>query len=165
MKIKSFAPVADQNARVLVLGSMPGPESLRQNQYYAYPANSFWRIVFSLWGQNAPADYVLRTEFLRQKRIALWDTLARCARKGAGDSQIKQADLNDIAGFLALHPQVEAVFCNGRASYNYFMRGFGRTLNVKCHYLPSTSPAYAAMSYEKKFESWKVLKQTLEGTS
>ena len=48
-----FPPVVNRESRVLVLGTLPGPESLRQRQYYAQSRNAFWRIMGALVGAGA----------------------------------------------------------------------------------------------------------------
>ena len=50
--IGCFAPVANCNATALILGSMPGKESLKQNRYYAHPQNAFWKIMGELVGAH-----------------------------------------------------------------------------------------------------------------
>ena len=86
---RSFAYSADENARVLILGSMPGAESLRQQQYYAFKHNAFWRIMGELYGFPVETPYPERLAILKAHRIALWDVLAECERPGSLDSSIR----------------------------------------------------------------------------
>ena len=150
----SFPPSETPDARVLILGSMPGAESLRQQQYYAHPRNAFWRIMADLVGFDVTLPYEKRLEALRQARFALWDTLAACHREGSLDSDIKDPMPNDLPGLLRRCPKIRLVICNGTASYNALKRFFPN-FPVPVVRLPSTSPAAARYTYEEKRDAWR----------
>ena len=81
--VHSFEPVADENARVLVLGSMPGLKSLQAGQYYAHPQNRFWPFMGQLVGAGPDLPYPERCRRLARAGIALWDVLSCCERPGS----------------------------------------------------------------------------------
>ena len=122
MKITGFPPIAPDRPRILILGSMPSNESLRQQQYYANPRNAFWKIMSHFLGFEASLDYEQRTKILKQHHIALWDVLKHCERQGSLDSAIKRdsEEANDLAGFLWDHDSIKAVLFNGIKSRNFF---------------------------------------------
>lgn len=150
----SFPPSAGPDARVLILGSMPGAESLRQRRYYAHPRNAFWRIMGEIAGFDPALPYEERLAALRAARIALWDTLAACQREGSLDSNIRAAKPNDLPGLVARCPSIRLVACNGTASHQALLRFFP-DLPLPVVRLPSTSPAAAMYSYETKREAWR----------
>lgn len=78
--IKGFEPIIDDNCEVLILGTMPGSESLRKQEYYAYERNQFWKIVFSLFGEEYTESYEDKKIFLLKNHIAVWDVLQSCDR-------------------------------------------------------------------------------------
>jgi hypoxanthine-DNA glycosylase len=156
-----FAPRARADARVLVLGSLPGRRSLELHQYYGQPRNAFWRIISELTGVPAEADYETRIAGLLAQRIALWDVIASARRPGSLDASIDRSSLvvNDFAGFFAQHRRIERVCCNGGTAMALYRRLVLPTLDDEaCSLplvpLPSTSPAHAAMRYAEKRRRW-----------
>ena len=157
-RITSFAPVADANARMLILGSMPGKESLRQQQYYAHPHNTFWKIMGDIVGAHPALPYVERLQCLKDGSIALWDVLHSCEREGSLDSDIEQEAPNDFAAFFAQHPHIAHVYFNGakaEQSFKKFVLGKQQLPPLEFMRLPSTSPAHAGMRYEEKLKMWR----------
>ena len=161
--IESFLPIENHDARVLILGSMPGLLSLEKQQYYAHPRNSFWFIMGELFGFTATISYKDRLEILLRNRVALWDVIGSCARSGSLDSDIDDSSLvlNDAATFIADHPLIRAVFFNGSKAEQAYCRHVAPMLgdegkNLFCKRLPSTSPAHAGISREQKLTEWRL---------
>jgi hypoxanthine-DNA glycosylase len=157
-RIRSFPPVADEHARILILGSMPGKRSLDQQQYYAHPHNAFWKIIGELTGTPPHAPYAERLRALQAAHIALWDVLHSCMRHGSLDSDIEQEQANDFAAFFVQHPHITRVYFNGgkaEQSFRKFVLGRQTLPPLELARLPSTSPAHAGMRYEEKLEAWK----------
>lgn len=163
--ISGFSPIADQYARILILGSMPGEVSLQQQKYYGHERNAFWPIMLSLFNEDLElkeADYDKRKLLLIENQIAVWDVLQSCCRKGSLDSAIKMDSLktNDFDYFFTTHAAIKKVCFNGaKAEYIYIKhvlpditQRFGYIEYVR---LPSTSPAHAAMTVQKKTAVWK----------
>ena len=155
---RSFPPSADASARVLILGSMPGEESLRQRQYYAFKRNAFWRIMEELFAFDPALEYEERLARLRAGGVALWDVLASCRRRGSLDTAITAARPNDIAGLLRRCPKIAAIGCNGTAAFT-LLRRFQPELRERAGLtivrLPSTSPAAAGIAYAAKRDAFR----------
>jgi hypoxanthine-DNA glycosylase len=157
-----FAPVARADARVLVLGSLPGQVSLARQQYYAQPRNAFWKIAGELFGFDPSLDYDARLRALVGQRVALWDTCAAAVRPGSLDARIQRASVvpNDFAPFLLAHPRIRRLCFNGAMAASLFERLVLPALPQPLRELPrvrlpSTSPAHAGMSHARKLEAWR----------
>ncbi len=155
--------IAAPDARVLVLGSAPSALSLQKQEYYGNPQNAFWPLMAELLGRPAGEDYATRTRMLLVARIALWDVLASAERPGSLDASIvaKTAVVNDFEAFFAGHPEVRAVFFNGRTARAFWDREVeGRQAlpaGLALTTLPSTSPAHAALTRAEKSAMWQVV--------
>ncbi len=157
-RIRSFPPVADENATILILGSMPGKESLRQQQYYAHPHNAFWKIMGELYCAHPGLPYAQRLHSLTSARIALWDVLKSCERESSLDSHIRAEQANNFAAFFKRHPHITRVYFNGakaEQSFQKFVAGRQALPYLEFYRLPSTSAAHAGMRYSEKLEEWK----------
>jgi hypoxanthine-DNA glycosylase len=155
-----FPPVAGAFARTLVLGTLPGAESLRQGQYYANRHNAFWRIMAELTGVASDAPYAARLDGLTKSGVALWDVCAAARREGSLDADISETIPNDFDGFFRAHPCVELICFNGQTAAKLFRRFVAPTLpasvrDISWACLPSTSPAYAAMRFDRKLAHWR----------
>jgi len=159
---QGFAPVARPDARILILGSMPGLASLEAVQYYAFPRNVFWKIMRDLFAAGPELDYHSRLKKLTDNHIALWDVIAACHRPGSLDSAIAEDGLatNDFNNFFTSHPHITRVCFNGQKAAGLFKKKVvsGLTGHYEYHSLPSTSPAHAAKSYAAKLKAWSVIK-------
>lgn len=157
-RIRSFPPIADDQARLLILGSMPGKESLKQNRYYAHPQNAFWKIMGELVGAHPHLPYEERLLKLTTAHIALWDVLASCERESSLDTHIRSEKANDFASFFRRHPHISHVFFNGakaEQSFKRFVLEKQRLPPLEFARLPSTSPAHAGMRYVEKMQTWR----------
>ena len=155
-------PVINEGSRILILGTMPGDDSLRLKQYYANVNNQFWKILSRVYGEAIEAEYSQRLYFLHGKRLALWDVLRGGERKGSLDSAIKEAVFNDFAALLMTYANLKAIFFNGGKAPTLFLRHIERsqpTLAKACLrkiVLPSTSPTPGknVLSFEEKVVRW-----------
>lgn len=160
--VHCFLPVEDTYATRLILGSMPGRESLRTGQYYAHPRNAFWSIMGELTGSSPALPYELRIQRLKSAGIALWDVLATCRRAGSLDADIDPSSIyaNDFTSFFLSHPHITQVFFNGAMAEKYYCKQVLPTLTdrpLRYLRLPSTSPAHASLSAEQKLNIWKII--------
>lgn len=163
---RCFPPIASPDARILILGSMPGRASLAAGQYYAHPRNAFWPIMGSLLDFDASRDYPARVDALKVAGIAVWDILDSCHRPGSLDSAIADDSLvaNDLPGFLAAHAEIHHVFFNGAKAESCFRRHIKLTMaepQIGFARLPSTSPAHAGLPFARKLEAWRAITRAL----
>ena len=163
--VRSFPPIADDRARLLIVGSMPGAASLGAGEYYAHPRNAFWRIMSELFGRVPCQAYADRCERLRQAGVAVWDVLRECRRQGSLDTAIEPRSerANDFRELFGRCPRIERVFFNGLKAETAWRRHVAPTLGedfdrrLRFARLPSTSPAHAGRTFEEKLACWRVL--------
>jgi TDG/mug DNA glycosylase family protein len=164
--VHSFAPVANDDARVLILGSMPGRISLERQQYYAHPRNAFWPLMGELFGASPELDYDERLRCLQHRHIAVWDVLKLCTREGSLDSAIVESTIecNDFAALFARCPKIAQVFFNGakaETTYQRYVAPVLATPQIRFRRLPSTSPAHASLDHAAKLSAWKIVKDAV----
>ena len=158
--IECFSPIAKDDARVLILGSIPSVASLQKREYYGHKRNAFWYIMSKLLGFEDDLPYNKRAEIIVSHHIAIWDVINRCKREGSLDSAIKNSKVNDFGKFFGEHREIKHIFFNGQRAYGEYKRYALPILDDKykkipLSVLPSTSPANAKMSRDKKLEEWK----------
>ena len=155
--LTGLAPLISSDTRLLVLGSFPSVASLARQQYYAHPQNQFWRIFQAIWPSGRRINYLdsyqNRTDWLLEQGVGVWDVYASCEREGSLDSAIRCAQLNDLAGLRLRCPQLRAVAHNGGESFKHARHT--AALGVPAYKLPSTSPANASWSLERKLAAWR----------
>ncbi|GAB4039738.1 MAG: DNA-deoxyinosine glycosylase [Rubrivivax sp.] len=152
-RLEGLPPVIGREARLVVLGSFPGVASLQAGQYYAHPRNHFWPILSSLWGVDLVAlPYPGRLDALRAHGLGLWDVYAACRREGSLDRAIEAAEPNDLAGLRRRAPRLAGIAHNGGESARAMK--LTAALGLPVWRLPSTSPANASWSFERKRAAW-----------
>ncbi|MDP9900502.1 DNA-deoxyinosine glycosylase [Variovorax ginsengisoli] len=162
--LAGLAPIVGERTAVLILGSFPGARSLAQQQYYAHPQNHFWKILQAIWPAHAlpdAADFAGRRQWLLDHGLGLWDVYAACAREGSLDSAIRDAVVNDFGGLRL--PRLAAIAHNGAESFKHAPRvvaalaagGLSHPSDLPVYRLPSTSPANASWSFDRKLDAWR----------
>lgn len=154
-RLEGLAPQVCTETRLLVLGSFPGAASLAAGEYYAFAHNRFWPIVGTLLGAPMLRErpYAERIAFVLRHGLGLWDVYASCRRQGSLDAAIEAARPNDLAALARTLPRLALIAHNGGESARA-MR-LTRTLGVPVVRLPSTSPANASWSFERKLAAWR----------
>lgn len=164
-KIYSLEPIIGKDARVFILGSMPGKKSLLKKQYYGNDRNHFWKIIFTILGLEIPNEYSNKVELLKEHHIALWDVIYECVREGSLDSKIKDEEPNDISSFLQNHPTIKLIVFNGNKAFEVFKKHIGLNTLSEVDYkkLPSTSPTPGrnVKSLEEKIKEWRIIEKYL----
>jgi hypoxanthine-DNA glycosylase len=157
-----FPPVTRPDTRLLVLGSLPGAVSLARQRYYAHPRNLFWRLMGAAIGRDlVPLDYEARLEALLDAHVGLWDTVAAATREGSLDADIRLHEASDLAALVRTLPNLKAIGFNGATSARIGRKQLGDAPGLALIDLPSSSPAYASLPFEKKKEAWLALRAYL----
>lgn len=153
MQVHSFEPVINKKSQILILGSIPGGESIRLKQYYASKNNRFWKIIYAIYNLEQEQSYEQKIRFISEKGIALWDVIKACERTGSLDSDIKNPTLNDFTGLFNKYPNIQLILFNGEKLYNWFKKNL--KTNIKQKKLPSTSSSNSHYTHEYKLKEWE----------
>jgi TDG/mug DNA glycosylase family protein len=169
--ITGFPPIAAKNAKILILGSVPGVASLEKQEYYAHPRNSFWNIIAQLTDSPPLENYQQKKAILIDNQMALWDVLKHCQREGSLDSSIQSQSIvtNDFESFFNAHPLIRFVLFNGSKAEKEYNKRVLSVLSSKFDHLtyyrlPSTSPAMAQLSQPQKFQQWQTVMNQINGS-
>ena len=144
----------------MILGSMPGKDSLAAGQYYAHSRNAFWPIMAEICGALPALSYDERINALLSKGIGVWDVIKSCRRKTSLDAHIEEPSIvvNDFNSFIEKHPQLRLICFNGVKAEQTYKRYVDINLlapSIELRRLPSTSPANARMNFKQKLEAWR----------
>ena len=157
----SFNPIADKNAKILILGTMPGEQSIALNEYYGHKQNIFWKLLFTVFEIPFSHHYEDRQLLLLKNNMALWDVLQTCERKGSLDSAIKKEIPNDFDAFFKTHQDINHIFFNGQKAASFFKKYVVLKTPIPITILPSTSPANAGKTFEQKLAEWSIIKNSI----
>ena len=162
MSKRGLHPVVDQKSRVLILGSLPGDESLRQQRYYSDPSNKFWRLLSDVFGEASGHSYTERLTFLANQGVALWDVLRSAERVGSSDSKITNPSPNDFRALFTDFTRLRRVGFNGTKAEDFWRKYIRAQAEVPhksivTAVLPSSSgsPGRYVIPYEQKLARWK----------
>ena len=184
-RLVGLAPLVSDRTRLLILGSFPGVASLAAQQYYAHPQNQFWAILTAIFACSpspvCKVSYKRCSNWLLEQGLGVWDVYASCERAGSLDSAIRNAQVNDFASLAQRCPNLAAIAHNGGESFKHAKRvtwslsAAGPPQGAKAasggsaareaasvgatplpvYRLPSTSPANASWSFERKLAAWR----------
>jgi hypoxanthine-DNA glycosylase len=155
MKRVSFDPILPANPKIFILGTMPGKESLRKQQYYANNRNSFWKIIYELTETVFSENYAERMDVLKRNHIAVWDICQFGERKTSVASDIKNEEPNPINEVIEMFPSVKQILFNGKKAEKLYRNYFSEIENIQYKTVLSTSPANARFSFREKLNNWK----------
>jgi hypoxanthine-DNA glycosylase len=154
VRLQGLPPVLARHTRCVVLGSFPGAASLAAQQYYGHPRNHFWPLLSAIWQVDLAAlPYRPRLAEVLRRGLGIWDAYGSCRREGSLDTAIEAAELNDFALLLRHAPGVRLVLHNGSESARAAKAL--QALGLPTRRLPSTSPANASWSFERKLAAWR----------
>jgi hypoxanthine-DNA glycosylase len=162
---EGFEPIVDENCEVLILGTMPGAESLIKQEYYAFERNQFWKIIFSIFDEEIADDYESKKAISLNNKIAIWDVLKSCDREDSSDSNIQNPVANDFKSLFIKYPNLKSIYFNGKKAEALYKKLVVKNVNkddLNLFNLPSTSPANA-VKLEAKANEWRRILLPLKG--
>lgn len=136
-KFSGFAPLYDNNSKILVLGSFPSVKSRQQGFYFGNKQNRFWKTLCKAFGVDTVQTVGEKRQLCLSHGVALWDVVDSCTVKGSMDSDLRNVSLVDLSVFDGV--PLKKILCNGQTSYKLTMSCYKGSVPVVK--MPSTSPA------------------------
>ena len=162
---EGLEPWVDNNSQILILGTMPGDESLEKQSYYCNSRNAFWKLMENIFPRKGDENHLSNKQYILSRKIALWDCLKCGERKGSSDSAFSKSTLipNDLEQFLKQYPSIKTIVLNGNTAEEYFCRYFPNIVvaDYSIIKLISTSGAAARPFFEKRAE-WSKIKDYIK---
>ena len=155
-----FDEYFQEDSKILILGSMPSVKSRELGFYYMHPKNRFWNVISMVFNEKIPETIEDKKEFLKRNKIALWDVIRTCRIKGSSDSSISNVIPNDIKGLLS-KTNIENIYVTGKKALELYQKYIYPTTNIEAIYLPSTSPANAAVKLVDLVEKYRIIKENI----
>lgn len=149
----TFEQVYDENAKILILGSLPSVQSRERGFYYGHPMNRFWKVLAAVFACPVPETIEEKKEMLLAHHVALWDVIESCDIIGSSDSSIKNVTPANIGALLG-KTHISSIYANGKKAESLYRKYIFQKTQLPITALPSTSPANAACSLEKLVEAW-----------
>ncbi len=156
----SFAPVFNEESRILILGTFPSVKSRENQFYYGHPQNRFWKILAGLTKCPVPETVQEKKAFLLSQKIAIWDVIEQCDIIGSSDSSIKNVIPADLSKILDKAP-IRQIYANGGKAYELYQKYAYQNTKREIVKLPSSSPANAAYQMPRLFDTWGVIMKEL----
>ncbi len=155
--IHPIPPLFNSDSNTLILGSFPSVKSREAMFFYGHPQNRFWKLLAKIFDEEIPQTVEQKKLLALSHNLALWDTIHSCTITGSSDSSVKDVVPNDISMILS-QSKVTRIFANGALSYKLYQKHIFPQTGISAVKLPSTSPANAAFSLDRLYESWKIIK-------
>ncbi|MDD2565018.1 MAG: DNA-deoxyinosine glycosylase [Salinivirgaceae bacterium] len=131
-------PIVGEDAKVLILGSMPGKVALQTQRYYNNKGNRFWSLLFGYFNTPITNDYEVRKDLVTKNGIALWDVLECCERGDtSADKDIMDGEPINLEDFLK-EKKIKAILLKGGKAHEEFQKHFKQFSSLAIP-LPSTS--------------------------
>lgn len=161
--IKCLEPIIDKDTKILILGTIPGTDSLTNKRYYDNRDNIFWDIIFRIFDKNWSMDdlvhecninYNIKIKLLLENKIGLWDVIKSCNRKGNSDREIKNPVYNDFNKLFIKHPQIKKIIFSSKEAYKHYKKEIKHPQHISFEILYSTSSLCPINTFYV-FRQWK----------
>lgn len=158
--VHSFEPVYNSDSKILILGTLPSVKSRENHFYYGHKQNRFWKLLARICEEVVPETIEEKKAMLLRNHIAIWDVIYSCDIKGSSDSSIKNVVPTDLKQIL-VSSSITKIYANGNKAGALYEKYQQSNTSLDITVLPSTSPANAAWSLDRLYDTWSIIKTEL----